>query len=101
MDMKYHGGEFIRGTIESKMAITREELNTNNLETLEHINVRVWIQHSVRGEVEVEIISPNGIRSVLAGVRPADMNGGGYPGWTFMSVKHWLVPFHFNSSTKT
>ncbi|KAF9535248.1 peptidase S8/S53 domain-containing protein [Crepidotus variabilis] len=89
-DEKYVGGEFIPPAgIESKMEITKDELERNNLETLEHINVKVWIQHASRGEVEVEILSPGGVKSVLGGARPSDKNGDGYPGWTFMSVKHW------------
>ena len=38
----------------------------SNLERLEHVTVRVWIDHQRRGDVEVEIKSPNGITSVLA-----------------------------------
>ncbi|KAF8965238.1 peptidase S8/S53 domain-containing protein [Flammula alnicola] len=89
-DKKYSGGEFIRsGGLESTMTITKKMLQQNNFESLEHINVRVWIEHTTRGEVEVEIVSPNGIRSVLGGARPGDRDGSGYPGWMFMSVKHW------------
>jgi kexin len=40
--------------------------------------------------VEVEIVSPNGISSILGGARSADLNTNGYPDWIFMSVKHWL-----------
>lgn len=91
-DKKYQGGEFIPAAgIESKMSITRDMLQESNLEALEHINVKVWINHASRGEVEVEIISPNGIKSVLGGRRTADNDPSGYPGWTFMSVKHWSV----------
>jgi hypothetical protein len=36
------------------------------MERLEHITVRVWIEHERRGDVEVELTSPNGIVSVLA-----------------------------------
>lgn len=89
-EAKYLGGQRIgEGGVESTMSITQEMLIQNNFESLEHINVKVWIQHSVRGEVEVEIISPNGITSVLAKKRNGDVDGTGYPGWTFMSVKHW------------
>ncbi|KAJ3716633.1 peptidase S8/S53 domain-containing protein [Lentinula raphanica] len=62
---------------------------------LEHVNVRVWIEHQRRGDVRVEIISPNGVKSVLAGVstseggRKYDKAKTGFPGWLFMTVKHW------------
>ncbi|KAF9473769.1 hypothetical protein BDN70DRAFT_885532 [Pholiota conissans] len=89
-DRNYSGGELIPPAgLESKMTITRELLEQNNFEKLEHINVRVWIDHPLRGAVEVEIISPHGVKSILGGARPADSNGDGYPGWMFMSVKHW------------
>ncbi|KAJ7583085.1 peptidase S8/S53 domain-containing protein [Mycena floridula] len=89
-DEAYNGGEFIGPEgVKSKITISKETLTQHNFETLEHINVRVWIDHGKRGDVEVELLSPNGIRSVLAAKRSADRADSGYPGWTFMSVKHW------------
>ena len=37
----------------------------NNLQTLENIDIRVWINHPRRGDVMVEPVSPNGIKSIL------------------------------------
>lgn len=92
-DEKFQGGQSIGPDgIQSTMTITSELLEQNNFEALEHINVKVWISHATRGEVEVEIVSPKGIRSVLAGPRKADKATSGFPGWKFMSIKHWLVP---------
>lgn len=89
-DGNYTGGQFIGSEgVESKITITQEMLNDNNFEKLEHINVKVWIQHTRRGDVEVEVVSPNGIKSVLASKRQFDVDASGFPGWTFMSVKHW------------
>ncbi|GLB34764.1 putative kex protein [Lyophyllum shimeji] len=87
---EYSGGQFIgKGGISSTMTITKEMLVQNNFETLEHINVKVWIDHTTRGDVEIEIISPNGVTSVLAKKRSGDRAHSGFPGWMFMSVKHW------------
>ncbi|KAJ7461457.1 peptidase S8/S53 domain-containing protein [Mycena latifolia] len=87
---EYSGGQLIGpGGVLSTMSVTKEMLAENNFEKLEHINVKVWIQHGKRGDVEVEIRSPTGIKSVLAGKRNGDNANTGYPGWTFMSVKHW------------
>lgn len=87
---EYEGGEFIDvGGVTSTITITREMLQEHNFETLEHVNIRVWIDHTRRGDVEVEILSPNGIRSVLAEYRENDEAKSGFPGWQFMSVKHW------------
>ncbi|KAJ7766898.1 peptidase S8/S53 domain-containing protein [Mycena metata] len=86
----YSGGQLIgKGGIVSWMTVTRQMVEEANMEKLEHINVKVWIDHTRRGDVEVEVVSPTGIRSVLAGKRSGDAAKTGYPGWTFMSVKHW------------
>ncbi|KAF9246400.1 peptidase S8/S53 domain-containing protein [Melanogaster broomeanus] len=62
---------------------------STNLESIEHLTIRVWISHTKRGDVEVELISPNGIRSVLAAARAQDHANNGFRGWRFMTIKHW------------
>lgn len=47
------------------------------------------MKHTRRGDVEVEIASPNGVKSVLAARRKHDTDTSGYPGWKFMTIKHW------------
>ncbi|EDR09349.1 uncharacterized protein LACBIDRAFT_248825 [Laccaria bicolor S238N-H82] len=92
MDAKktYTGGRRIgHGVVKSAIKITKDMMVEHNLETLEHITVKVWIDHTRRGDVEVEIVSPRGIRSILAGSRERDDDKTGFPGWKFMSVKHW------------
>lgn len=89
---KYYGGVRIGPSgVENQIAITKEMLQEHNLEEIEHVNVRVWISHTKRGDVEVELISPNGINSKLAGRRRVDHSKNGFPGWRFMSIKHWYV----------
>jgi kexin len=84
------GGELIvPGGVSSSAIVTQSMLENANFEKLEHINVKVWISHARRGDVEVEVVSPAGIKSVLAAPRKSDSSSSGYPGWTFMSVKHW------------
>ena len=89
---EYKGGVPIssNGTRDS-IKITPEMLLANNLQTLEHIYVRVWINHSRRGDVMVDLLSPNGITSVLADTRADDAATTGFPGWRFMTIKHWYV----------
>ncbi|TFK29176.1 hypothetical protein FA15DRAFT_700441 [Coprinopsis marcescibilis] len=89
---EYDGGVDITvDGISSKLHVSADMVAKGNLERkgLEHITVRVWIDHSRRGDVEVEIMSPNGVKSKLAGMRERDRAPNGFPGWTFMSVKHW------------
>ncbi|KAH8827302.1 peptidase S8/S53 domain-containing protein [Flagelloscypha sp. PMI_526] len=89
-DEEFSGGTFIpEGGVRSTMTITEQMLKENNFDKLEHIYLKVWIQHTKRGDVEVEVVSPTGIRSVLAEPRSMDIATSGFPGWTFMSVKHW------------
>ena len=75
--------------IESSFDVTRQMLEDFNFETLEHVTVRVWIDHQRRGDVEVELTSPNGVSSVLARQRRFDEDPNGLQGWKFMSMKHW------------
>jgi kexin len=83
------GLPIVAGGVNSTMEITGKLMTLNNFETLEHITVTVWISHHVRGDVEVELVSPNGIHSMLAEKRPRDFDESGFPGWTFMTLKHW------------
>ena len=77
--------------ITSSFTVTRDMLDDNNFETLEHVTARVWITHERRGDVEVELKSPNEIVSVLARARRFDEDAGGFDGWKFMSLRHWCV----------
>ncbi|KAK8861683.1 hypothetical protein IAR55_002506 [Kwoniella newhampshirensis] len=83
-------GSFItEDGVTSTYEVTQGMLDDSNFERLEHITVRVWIDHQRRGDVEVEILSPNGVTSVLSRQRRFDDADTGYPGWKFMSLKHW------------
>jgi kexin len=84
------GGEPITATgVTSKQIITKDFLQENNFERIEHIDIKVWITHAKRGDVEVELTSPTGVKSILAGKRTNDVDKKGFPGWRFMTVKHW------------
>ena len=73
----------------STIEVSQAALSEANFEALEHITVTVDIEHTRRGNVEVEVTSPNGIKSVLARPRRYDDAKTGVRGWQFMSVKHW------------
>lgn len=75
--------------VKSTFKITEKQLTKDNFESLEHVTVRVWISHERRGDVEVELISPHGTKSVLARPRRFDEATTGFPGWGFMTLKHW------------
>ncbi|KAJ3127864.1 pheromone processing endoprotease [Nowakowskiella sp. JEL0407] len=69
--------------------LTKEELDSVKLRSLEHVTVTVSISHTRRGDVGVSLNSPNGIVSELAVGRKNDDDKGGFKNWTFMSVVHW------------
>ncbi|KAE8220708.1 hypothetical protein CF319_g5806 [Tilletia indica] len=75
--------------VTSTFTVTKDMLTKSNLETLEHVTVRVWIHHERRGDIDVELTSPHGTKSVLARPRRYDEDTRGLPGWSFMSLKHW------------
>lgn len=77
------------GGVKNTFTITQAMLDAANLETVEHVTVRVWITHERRGDVDVELVSPHGTKSVLARPRRFDDATTGFPGWGFMSLKHW------------
>ncbi|KZV96157.1 hypothetical protein EXIGLDRAFT_609504 [Exidia glandulosa HHB12029] len=92
-DGKMTGGEaIVAGGVKHTTVITEKMMKDANLETLEHITVKVWITHGRRGDVQVELVSPHGVKSVLAGARKYDEDKDGFVGWQFMTLKHWDEP---------
>jgi subtilisin-like proprotein convertase family protein len=75
--------------VKSTFTVTKDWLAEQNLESIEHVTARVWITHERRGDVDVELTSPHGTRSVLARPRRYDDARTGFVGWGFMSLKHW------------
>lgn len=71
--------------------VTSAMLEEANLERLEHVTVTMNLQHTRRGDLSVDLVSPNGVVSQLAATRHLDMSDQGYDDWTFMSVVHWYV----------
>lgn len=83
------GSPIVPGGVPSTIDVTQDMLTGRNFEKLEHITIKVWITHTRRGDVEVELVSPNGVKSILAAKRYQDNDETGFPGWQFMTVKHW------------
>lgn len=69
--------------------ITKEMLEEANLERVEHVTLTMNAEHTFRGELSVDLISPNKVVSHLAEPRKYDDSKDGYDDWTFMSVVHW------------
>jgi kexin len=73
----------------STFEVTQQMLQEANLERVEHVTVTMNVQHTRRGDLSVELHSPQGIISYLATARTLDDAAAGYVDWTFMSVAHF------------
>ncbi|KAA8575311.1 hypothetical protein EYC84_004486 [Monilinia fructicola] len=69
--------------------VTKEMLQEANLERLEHVQVTMNVAHTKRGELSVDLVSPDKLVSHLSASRRYDSEASGYDDWTFMSVVHW------------
>lgn len=79
--------------LKSHININTEDLKGANFARVEHVTVTINLTHGRRGDISVDLISPEGIVSHIATARRDDSSQGGYDNWTFMSVKHWYVHF--------
>ncbi|CAH1118844.1 unnamed protein product [Phaedon cochleariae] len=59
---------------------------------LEHVEVRVNIQFSIRGALQVHLVSPSGTQLKLLAPRKLDQSDKGFKDWTFLSVMTWGEP---------
>ncbi|ERS99383.1 hypothetical protein HMPREF1624_04583 [Sporothrix schenckii ATCC 58251] len=69
--------------------ITEDMLDEVNFERIEHVTVTMNVEHTCRGDLSVDLISPDNIVSHLSATRKHDKATTGYEDWTFMSVVHW------------
>ncbi|KAI0474710.1 peptidase S8/S53 domain-containing protein [Xylaria cf. heliscus] len=69
--------------------VTKEMLAEANLERLEHVTVTMNVEHTQRGDLSVDLISPDNVVSHISATRRLDQSDQGYDDWTFMSVVHW------------
>ena len=72
--------------------VTKDMLKEANFDRVEQITVTMNINHTRRGDLAVDLQSPNGMISHLSTARRNDEHNGGYVDWTFMSVAHWGEP---------
>ncbi|KAJ9246991.1 hypothetical protein DTO207G8_8451 [Paecilomyces variotii] len=73
----------------SSFEITEDVITKANIGRLEHVTVTMNVNHTRRGDLSVELHSPEGIVSHLSTPRRLDSASVGYVDWTFMSVAHW------------
>jgi kexin len=73
----------------SSFEVTADMLKEANFERVEHITLTMNIEHQRRGDLMVDLISPDGMVSHLSTARRDDDVARGYLDWTFMSVAHF------------
>jgi len=83
------GSRITSDGIAASLKVVKKDLEDANLEELEHVTVTVFVEHERRGNIEVELMSPRGMKSILARPRRFDEASTGMLGWKFMTVKHW------------
>jgi len=69
--------------------VTADMLKEANLAVVEHVTVTMNVNHTRRGDISVDLVSPIGVVSHIATARKQDSAAKGYNDWTFMSVAHW------------
>lgn len=75
--------------LSSTFEVTKDMLEKANVERLEHVTITMNVNHTRRGDLSVDLISPDNLVSHLSTARRNDEHPGGYADWTFMSVVHW------------
>jgi kexin len=69
--------------------VSEKMMKDANIGRLEHVTVTMNVNHTRRGDLSVELRSPEGVVSHLSTARRYDDAEVGYVDWTFMTVAHW------------
>ncbi|KAL4647382.1 proprotein convertase subtilisin/kexin type 7 [Arapaima gigas] len=69
--------------------VTANALLQSGMQTLEHVAVTITMTHPRRGSVEIMLVCPSGMSSVIGARRSMDLDRSGYMDWTFSTVRCW------------
>ncbi|XP_017351647.1 proprotein convertase subtilisin/kexin type 7 [Ictalurus punctatus] len=69
--------------------VTAVDLRQSGIKTLEHVAVTVTITHPRRGNLEIVLVCPSGMTSLIAAKRALDTDTTGFTDWTFSTVRCW------------
>ncbi|XP_041797138.1 proprotein convertase subtilisin/kexin type 7 isoform X2 [Chelmon rostratus] len=69
--------------------VSAADLRQSGMETLEHVAVTVTITHPCRGNLEIALVCPSNMTSVIGARRAIDRDPAGYQDWTFSTVRCW------------
>ena len=71
------------------MSSTGCEREANEVNYLEHIQVVLDMSHPQRGDVQVALLSPHGMKTTLIHARPNDKSADGFRMWPLLTVHNW------------
>ncbi|XP_043114763.1 proprotein convertase subtilisin/kexin type 7 isoform X1 [Puntigrus tetrazona] len=69
--------------------VSRSDLRQSGMQTLEHVSVTVTMAHPRRGNVEIRLVCPSGMSSLIGARRSLDVDVTGFTDWTFSTVRCW------------
>ncbi|KAL8173505.1 UNVERIFIED_CONTAM: Proprotein convertase subtilisin/kexin type 7, partial [Gekko kuhli] len=69
--------------------VTEADLELSGMRTLEHVGVTVSITHPRRGNLEIRLLCPSGMESLIGTARSMDSDPNGFVDWTFSTVRCW------------
>ncbi|XP_048369338.1 proprotein convertase subtilisin/kexin type 7 [Sphaerodactylus townsendi] len=69
--------------------VTEADLELSGMRTLEHVAVTVSITHPRRGSLEIRLLCPSGMESLIGTARTMDSDPNGFVDWTFSTVRCW------------
>ena len=69
--------------------VTKSDVRSSGIFTLEHVEVTVRIRHPIRGKLMISLTSPSKTVSILAPLRMNDVSTDGFESWTFSTVHSW------------
>lgn len=62
---------------------------SSSIKFLEHVQAQISLHYSRRGDLRINLTSPNGTQSTLLPPRPNDWQAAGFNKWPFLSVHFW------------
>ncbi|XP_042329900.1 proprotein convertase subtilisin/kexin type 7 [Sceloporus undulatus] len=71
------------------LSVTEADLDLSGMRTLEHVAVMVTITHPRRGNLDIRLVCPSGMKSLIGTPRSMDSDPGGFVDWTFSTVRCW------------
>ncbi|XP_053222261.1 proprotein convertase subtilisin/kexin type 7 isoform X1 [Podarcis raffonei] len=69
--------------------VTEADLELSGMRTLEHVAVTVTITHPRRGNLDIRLLCPSGMKSWIGTPRSMDSDPSGFADWTFSTVRCW------------